>query len=279
MYFPKNFDRGRAIELGELVQQAYAQLKDFQEDTPWNLKGNYSLVSELKYMGTQMSSMKSVNQFDKELKEIAKSKLQRVKGLPIGFIAENAGGVFLIFRGTMTTSEWLRDLNIRLTSYPRFDSCKVHEGFLQAYNVFRTKIIDSLGPLDTRKSLFVAGHSLGSALATLAVPDLAASTGFRSPVIYTFASPRVGDKSFAESYDRQYGKRSFRIANTSDLVVSIPLPVPFLGFIGGYFTHVETPIDFTTQEEDLEKNHIMETYLTALRKDRGRQGFLRNLFK
>jgi len=279
MYFPKNFDRGRAIELGELVQQAYAQLKDFQEDTPWNLKGNYSLVSELKYMGTQMSSMKSVNQFDKELKEIAKSKLQRVKGLPIGFIAENAGGVFLIFRGTMTTSEWLRDLNIRLTSYPRFDSCKVHEGFLQAYNVFRTKIIDSLGPLDTRKSLFVAGHSLGSALATLAVPDLAASTGFRSPVIYTFASPRVGDKSFAESYDRQYGKRSFRIANTSDLVVSIPLPVPFLGFIGGYFTHVETPIDFTTQEEDLEKNHNMETYLTALRKDRGRQGFLRNLFK
>src|SRR5208283_5780304 len=193
MYYPKGFDKGRAIELGGLVQQAYAQLEAFQEDAPWTLKGNYSLVSELKYLGSQVSSMKSVNQFDKELKKIAKSNLQRVKGLPIGFIAEDAGEVFLIFRGTMTTSEWLHDLNIRLTSYPHLESCKVHEGFLQTYNVFRAKITDCLNTLDTRKGLFIAGHSLGSALATLAVPDLAASTGFTSPVIYTFASPRVGD--------------------------------------------------------------------------------------
>jgi hypothetical protein len=55
--------------------------------------------------------------------------------------------------------------------------------------------------------------------------------------------------------------------------------VPFLGFIGGFFTHVETPIDFTIQEEDLEKNHVIETYLTALEGDREKQGFLRNLFK
>jgi triacylglycerol lipase len=279
MYYPKNFDRGRAIELGGLVKQAYTQLADFQDDRPWSLKGNYSLVSELKYLGIQISATNTVNQFDKELREFAKSKLQRGKGLPIGFIAENTGEVFLIFRGTVTTSEWLRDLNIRLTSYPHLDSCKVHEGFLQTYNVFRTKITETLAVLDTRKRFFIAGHSLGAALATLAVPDLAASTGFKSPVVYTYASPRVGDKAFARSYDRQYGKRSFRIANTSDLVVSIPPPVPFLGFIGGFFTHVETPIDFTIQEEDLEKNHVIETYLTALKEDRDKQGFLRNLFK
>jgi len=279
MYYPKNFDRGRAIELGGLVKQAYSQLKDYQDDRPWNLKGNYSLVSELKYVGKPVSPAKAVNQFDEELRKFAKSKLQRRQGLPIGFIAENAAEVFLIFRGTVTTSEWLRDLNIRLTSYPHFDSCKVHEGFLQTFNVFRTRIMESLAGLDTRKRLFVAGHSLGAALATLAVPDLAVSTGFKSPIVYTYASPRVGDKAFAQAYDRQCGKRSFRIANTSDLVVSIPLPVPFLGFIGGFFTHVETPIDFTVQEEDLEKNHVIETYITALKEDRKTQGFLRSLFK
>jgi triacylglycerol lipase len=279
MYYPKNFDRGRALELGGLVKQAYAQLKDFQDDTPFHLTGKYSLVCELKYLGIQMSPVKAVNHFDRELREFAKSKLQRGKGLPIGFIAENAGEVFLIFRGTVTTREWLRDLNIRLTSYPRFKSCKVHEGFLQTYNVFRATVMETLAGLDTRKRFFIAGHSLGAALATLAVADLAASTGFKSPVVYTYASPRVGDKAFAQSYDRQYGKRSFRIANTSDIVVSLPLPVPFLGFIGGFFTHVETPIDFTIQEEDLEKNHVIETYLTALEGDREKQGFLRNLFK
>ena len=279
MYFPKEFDMARAIELGGLIQQAYAQHRDFQEDRSWKLKGSYSLVKELKYLGPQTSSMKGFTQFDKELRAIARSRLQGVQGLPIGFIAESAGDVFLVFRGTMTPNEWLRDLHIRLTAYPYFESCKVHEGFLQTYNVFRRAIIDTLGALDTRKGLLIAGHSLGSALATLAAQDLAVSTGFRSPIIYTFASPRVGDRSFAESFNRQHGRRSFRIANTSDLVVSMPLPVPFLGFLGGYFTHVETPIDFTIQKEDLEKNHVMETYLTALKKNRGSQGFLRNLFR
>jgi triacylglycerol lipase len=279
MYYPRNFDRGRAIELGGLVKQAYSQLKNFQDDVKWNLKGNYSLVSELKYQGTQASPGKTVNQFDKELREFARSKLQRGKGLPIGFIAQDPRDVFLIFRGTMTTGEWLRDLNIRLTSYPHRDSCRVHEGFLQTYNVFRSEITDTLARLDARKRFFIAGHSLGAALATLAVPDLAASTGFKSPFVYTYASPRVGDKEFAQFYDRQYGKRSFRIANTADLVVSIPPPVPFLRFIGGFFTHVETPIDFTIQNEDLEKNHVIDTYITALEEDRDTQGFLKRLFR
>ena len=105
MYFPKEFDTTRAIELGGLVQQAYAQLKDFQEDKAWKLKGNYSLVNELKYLWPQVSAIKGANQFDKELRAIAKSRLQRVQGLPIGFIAEDAGEIFLIFRGTMTPNE------------------------------------------------------------------------------------------------------------------------------------------------------------------------------
>jgi hypothetical protein len=44
----------------------------------------------------------------------------------------------------------------------------------------------------------------------------------------------------------------------------VPFPVPFLGFLGGYFTHVETPVDFTAQEESSEKNHHMDTYMAAL---------------
>jgi hypothetical protein len=62
-------------------------------------------------------------------------------------------------------------------------------------------------------------------------------------------------------------------------VVSIPLPVPFLRFIGGYFTHVDTPVDFTIQKEDLEQNHVISTYLSALKDEHERKGFLMNLFK
>jgi triacylglycerol lipase len=280
MYFPKNFDRGRAVQLCGLVKQAYDQLEAFQSDDHWSLKGGYSLTHELRYVENQSSRIKAViNQFDKEWRSFAKSGRQRKSGLPIGFIAENATDAFLIFRGTVTTSEWLRDLNIRLADYPYLDACKVHEGFLQTYNAFRHSIHKDVSAIDKRKHLFIAGHSLGAALATLALPDLAVSTGFTSPIVYTYASPRVGDKAFAEAYNRLYSKGSFRIANTSDLVVSIPLPVPFLRFIGGYFTHVDTPIDFTIQKEDLEKNHVIATYLSALKEEREKKGFLMNLFK
>lgn len=223
MYFPKSFDRGRAVQLGGLVKQAYDQLEAFQKAENWKLKGNYSRIHELRYMGNQTSSVKAaITQFDEELRRFAKSRLQRRSGLPIGFIAENATDVFLIFRGAVTTREWLLGLNIRLANYPHLDACKVHEGFLQTYNAFRQSIHDNLAPIDKKKHFFIAGHSLGAALATLALPDLAGSIGFTSPIVYTYASPRVGDKAFAEAYNRLYNKRSFRITNTSDLVSPFP---------------------------------------------------------
>jgi hypothetical protein len=61
------------------------------------------------------------------------------------------------------------------------------------------------------------------------------------------------------------------------LIPLMPFPVPFMGFVGGYYTHVETPVDFTTQEESIEKNHELDTYLKALQADRGRDGLLRRL--
>ena len=122
------------------------------------------------------------------------------------------------------------------------------------------------------------GHSLGAALATLAASDVVSTMGFPEAKVYTFASPRVGDKAFAAEYNHMFMGRSFRIANTCDLIVAMPFPVPFLGFLGGYFTHVETPVEFTRQEEDVEKNHDLATYLNALRADTDRKGLLRSIF-
>jgi hypothetical protein len=59
----------------------------------------------------------------------------------------------------------------------------------------------------------------------------------------------------------------------------MPLPVPFLGFIGGYFTHVETPVEFTVQREDIEKNHEIGTYLSALEEHQSQKGLLQSIFK
>jgi pimeloyl-ACP methyl ester carboxylesterase len=75
-------------------------------------------------------------------------------------------------------------------------------------------------------SLTICGHSLGGALATLLALDLAANTkvpAFRSPVVYTYASPRTGDSTFANTYDHVV-PNTFRFANRIDIVPKLPLP-------------------------------------------------------
>jgi triacylglycerol lipase len=280
LYFPSGFDRDRAIQLAELIRDAYRQLAAFQESREWALPEKYALLSELLYKETPARSKKRIMvQLDSELLRMARSKLQEQKGLPIGFIASSNTDIYLIFRGTMTTREVLRDLSINLSRYPYAGLGKVHDGFVQVYDKFRPPILDFLSRAGSGKRLFVAGHSLGAALATLAAADICLSTAFTSPIVYTYASPRVGDREFAEGYNRLCRGRSFRIANTCDLVVSMPFPVPFLSFVGGYFTHVDEPVEFTAQEEDVERNHDIGTYLASLKASAGPGGFFKNLFK
>ena len=46
-----------------------------------------------------------------------------------------------------------------------------------------------------------AGHSLGAALATMLAIDLSGNAVFASRTVFTFGSPRVGDKVFAGTSD------------------------------------------------------------------------------
>ena len=79
--------------------------------------------------------------------------------------------------------------------------------------------------------LDIVGHSLGSALATLFALDNARSQGPQTPVLYTFASPMVGDPTFASAVDR-LGFTSWRIVNAQDWV-----PKPPSAFFG--YAHVQ----------------------------------------
>jgi triacylglycerol lipase len=279
MYYPRGFDRRRAIEAAELINQAYAQLSAFKNGEAWSLQGGYTLVRQLQYPRAEAADPRGpVGRLDVELRTSLKARLGNVGDLPIGFIAASGADVFLVFRGTMTTAEWLKDLSIRLAPYRYGVNGNVHEGFARTYGIFRDSIHSALRDLKTGGRLLITGHSLGAGLATLCAPDIATNARFKAPFVYTYGSPRVGDKTFAAGHNELLRDRSFRIANTCDVVTSVPFPSPVLGFLGGYFTHVDTPVDFTTQAEDSEKNHDMGTYIAALKGDAGRKGLLGALF-
>ncbi len=280
MYFPRTFSTRRAIELGDLINQAYDQFHAFENKTPWSLTGDYALTGEISYVWTPTRAIeKGLHGFDIALDKIWSNRKESVVRVPIGFVARKRECRYLIFRGTKTVKEWIRNIDIELSPFILPGFGKVHDGFLRTYDSIRNEVSASLSAAKSARRLFVAGHSLGAAMATLAVPDIEKTLSLNVEALYTFGSPRVGDATFASAFNREAEGRSFRITNTSDIVTSIPLPAPIAGRIGGYFSHIGTPVDMTVQEDDLEKNHSMKVYLSELREHQRVEGFLGRLLK
>jgi len=89
----------------------------------------------------------------------------------------------------------------------------------------------------SRWHVYVTGHSLGGALATLLALELSSSQMAKNGVIfvtmYNFGSPRVGNRRFAEVYNAKV-KDSWRIVNHRDIIPTVPR-------LMGY-CHVEAPV-------------------------------------
>jgi predicted lipase len=273
MYTPTGFDGRLSMELGELICQAYEQFDAFEQERAWELSGDYSLKVELTYV---LSAGRTLDRgrrtFDATLRRLAPSRKTRIVDIPIGFIAQRKNNVFLVFRGTRKVTEWIRNFDISLSPYLLPGYGRVHAGFLETYRLVRSSIAATLSAVGPRTRLYVAGHSLGGAIAVCSAPDIEITAKRRIEALYTFGSPRVGEDEFVQAFNRVFARRSFRIANSSDIVTSVPLPVPIAGLVGGYFSHVETPVDMTVQKGDLEANHDMRTYLDALAGIKTRKG-------
>jgi hypothetical protein len=123
----------------------------------------------------------------------------------------------LVFRGT---EQEIQDLLHDADTWPvpAFgNSASVHRGFKRALNSAWTAIESALQSIDC--PLFYTGHSLGAALATLAAVR-------RAPrAVYTFGSPRVGDRRLSEKLKHI---PIYRVVHGKDIVTTVPPEI--LGF-------------------------------------------------
>lgn len=137
----------------------------------------------------------------------------------------------IAFRGTANVRNWLIDLDAAMTALDA--TVKVHAGFLRAADALVPALIQALLPAGADKSalkpIFITGHSLGGALATLAAFALARE-GFPIAAVYTFASPRVGNMAWKINYNFKLGlgEKTFRVIAAGDGVPLVP------GILAGY---------------------------------------------
>ncbi|MBA9087968.1 hypothetical protein FHR92_004461 [Fontibacillus solani] len=185
-----------------------------------------------------------------------------------GFILESSQDIIVAFRGTSSTTNWISDMIASQKNFKYIkEDCLTHRGFTDIYSSARKRIIYTLNQLSPDKTLYITGHSLGAALATLCAIDVAANTTFVSPNLYTYGSPRVGDPAFKKAFTK-YVQNSHRIANPFDVVTLAPpsiykLPKREKTY---YYSHVPSIFQLTFQMGSISANHIIESYFAELSK-------------
>lgn len=153
----------------------------------------------------------------------------------------NQKRIHISFRGTESHQDVLSDLDVRqvrlqlLGFDDNLHDIYVHSGFYRQFNVIKHDIFRDVIrqlELDPRiTAIYVTGHSLGGALATLCAFELACLlknkyTSAPSIHCHTFGSPRVGNAQFAEHF-ANWVDDSWRVANKEDPVPLVPMSFRF----------------------------------------------------
>lgn len=198
------FDADTAAELMFLSLEAYQMLIDNENGIEFTLPAPYEL---------QIQLLTPEDFLDSPLPE----------EVPIAFVATSGDSIYLVFRGTKTIDEWISDADFPLVTYPPVaNGGDTEKGFTDIYETLAvTESINDIASSGSYENLYVTGHSLGAALAVLAIPDVIEHTQFKNPVMYNFAGPRAGNSGFANLYDG-YGITSWRVFNTNDVVPNLP---------------------------------------------------------
>jgi triacylglycerol lipase len=226
-------------------------------------------------------------------------------GITQAFVVADAEKIILTFRGTDSLKDWLGNFDIDLVGGPL--GGKVHEGFLRSLSLIWKDIQMTFDLLQPRPiatkaelvqgtlreghapSLWITGHSLGAALATLSAARLREKDQSVHG-LYTFGSPRVGDRNFQEEFNGDFRSKAFRFVNRNDAVTRIPLRAMFYSHVGQLFyidehDQIHTDPAFwyrfvdgikvrLSDVADLDlstiENHKMEYYIQALERNKGK---------
>jgi len=141
-----------------------------------------------------------------------------------GFVAGKDDMILLAFRGT--EQEKKIDILIDLLAWQKSTELgKIHYGFWTALNFVWKDILVAIKEFqDNNQPIWVTGHSLGGALASIAIARLAFEKKFKNiKGMYTYGKPRVGDKKFKAVFKELFKQGAYRVTNYKDPVSLIPL--------------------------------------------------------
>lgn len=160
--------------------------------------------------------------------------------------------LFLVFKGSSNFDDFLSDIDFIQVDDTFNIPGKIHKGFYELLFksfIYREIIcdIDSFG----FNKLFITGHSLGGALATVFYAFLKTCRKYDMELV-NFGSPRVGDSNFCNNIS------GTRIINENDIVPKLLVPI--------FYRHIKD--EFVLGKKNLLKwsvdDHAVINYLEKL---------------
>jgi hypothetical protein len=148
-------------------------------------------------------------------------------GSMIGYVVAVADVTVVVFRGTDDKFDWFCNLDSFTTPTPQGP---IHRGFQRSYLPLKPQIMKLLDRQQP-KHLWLAGHSLGGALAVVCAHDLIDNERLAVHGVMTFGQPMVAGEQLAVHLDKDkvlLGKFA-HFVNESDVVARVP---PFLKHCG-----------------------------------------------
>ena len=160
------------------------------------------------------------------------------------------------FRGSNggNIANWVANSFYFLADWPlnEFDDaewckgCKVHYGWAHAYDELKNDVVSSITELGCT-SLVLTGHSLGSAVATIASFDLRYTMGYHVEATWAFGKPRVGNRAFVDAFEAEATKQGvfppvWRVVHYHDPVPRLP------SWLGRSFVHGGLEVYYTDRE-------------------------------
>lgn len=260
--YKTSLDPGNAYWMARIANQVYQTVSDGNQ-----LPNEYSILNNLKAEDDDFVSVKGV---DKNSAQAA--------------IIEHKDYICLAFRGTNELADWLDNINIFSTKALFGD---FHRGFWQSVEDIWQMLMAHLNKLQAvcKRPIFITGHSLGGAMATIAAARfIHEDKPFTS--VYTFGQPRTLTRDTAYIFNSECKDRFHRFHNNNDIVTRVP--TRFMGYshIGSYLyiseekaIHAETGFWFRFIDRidgafnaikesgiDAVVDHDMKTYLYAVKK-------------
>ena len=207
-----DYDGESYVQLGYADTTIETVISQTDELPPADFKEDFDKEEALKFANLSCLAYEDYTEVQQQLPTYGlKAAMEINKGSyianTVGFIASNDMSVVVAFRGTASFRNILTDILLKKGPISSDSDVEAASGFIHALDLVYTDVVDFLKTHLGGKKLYLTGHSLGGALASILGYRLVhVETGVCNspPIQYVYGVPPVGDRHFADSINANF---------------------------------------------------------------------------